>query len=159
VEVRAHEEQAGELALAAGGGLQADRCKAGYLEEDLLEVPLELEGALDGVFAGERVEVAETWEADEPLVDTRVVLHRARAERVETGVDPEVARRELCEVAHDLRLGKLRKTRRGLAGELRGDGGHRQAGVGRLEAAPSGTGALVDEPGRHGTSASTSRSI
>ena len=53
------------------------------------------------------------------LVDARVVLHRARAERVEAGVDPEVAVGEVREVAHDLVLGQLGQARRLLARERR----------------------------------------
>ena len=41
------------------------------------------------------------------LVDPRVVLHRARAERVDPGVEVEVAAREAVVVADDLGLGDL----------------------------------------------------
>src|SRR5581483_8592102 len=99
VEVRAHEEQARELALSPCRGLEADRVETGDLTEDLCEAPLELERTLDVVFVGERVQIAETREADEPLVDAGVVLHRARPEWIEPRVDAEVARRELREVA------------------------------------------------------------
>src|SRR5688572_28426202 len=46
-------------------------------------------------------------ERRDALVETRVVLHRARAERVEAGVEVEVAARDAVEVAHDLGLGDL----------------------------------------------------
>ena len=46
------------------------------------------------------------------LVQARVVLHRARAQRVEAGVEIEVALGEAHVVAHDLRLGELRQARR-----------------------------------------------
>ena len=59
VEVRAHEQQAGQLALAAGGRLEADRVEAGDLAQDLLQLPLELERALRRVVVDERVQVAE----------------------------------------------------------------------------------------------------
>jgi len=95
-EVGAHQHQAGQLALAAGGGLKADGIEPRQLAQDLLKLPLELERALDPVLLLERVEVAEAGEPDDPLVDARVVLHRARAERVEARVDPEVPRRELA---------------------------------------------------------------
>ena len=42
-----------------------------------------------------------------PLVDPRVVLHRAGAERVRAGVEVEVAARDAVVVADDLRLGDL----------------------------------------------------
>ena len=107
VEVRAHEHQARELALRAGGRLQRDRVQARHLGEDLLQPPLELERALDAVLVLQRMQAREARQADEPLVDARVVLHRARAERIEAVVDAEVARRELGEVAHELELRHL----------------------------------------------------
>src|SRR5512132_349558 len=64
------------------------------------------------------MQMRETRDRHEPLVDARVVLHRARAERVEARVDSEVPRRQLREVSEDLRLGELRQTRRLRAAEL-----------------------------------------
>src|SRR5918998_3335664 len=56
-----------------------------------------------------------TGERRDALVEAGVVLHRARAERVEAGVEVEVAARDAVEVAHDLGLGDLGKLRRALA--------------------------------------------
>ena len=131
VEVGAHQQQARELALAAGGRLEADRVEAGDLAQDLLQLPLELERALRRVVVDERVQVAEARQPDEPLVDARVVFHRAGAERIEAGVDAEVARRERGEVAQHLRLGELGQARRLAAGQLLGD---RAAREGRASA-------------------------
>ena len=94
-EVRVEEHQPGELALAARRRLERHGVEPGHLEQDLLELPLELEGALRGVVLDERMELREPRQPDEPLVDARVVLHRAAAEGIEARVDPEVARREL----------------------------------------------------------------
>ena len=58
-EVGAEEHQAGQLALAAGGGLQRDGVEAGHLAQDLLQLPLELERPLGGVVVDERVQVRE----------------------------------------------------------------------------------------------------
>ena len=112
VEVRAHQQQPGELALAARGRLKADRVETRHLEQDLLQLPLELERTLCRIVLGQRMQVAKARQADEPLVDARVVLHRARTERIEAGVDAEVARRELGEVTQHLRLAELRQARR-----------------------------------------------
>ena len=51
----------------------------------------------------------EAGQARRPLVDLRVVLHRAGAERVEAEVDRDVPGREPREVAHHLDLGDLRQ--------------------------------------------------
>ena len=90
----AHDHQPGELALRARR-LQRDGRQPRDLGEDLLELPFELERALDAVLLLQRVKVAEAGEGDDALVDARVVLHRAAAERVEAGVDAEVAIGEL----------------------------------------------------------------
>ena len=126
-EVRVEEHQPCELALAPRSGLKRHGIEAGHLEQDLLQVPLELEGALRGVILDERMELREPRQPDEPLVDPRVVFHRAAAERVEARVDPEVARRELREMAQHLRLGKLGQARRILAPELGRHVGHLEA--------------------------------
>src|SRR4029450_2036827 len=92
-EVRAHEHEPRQLALRPGRGLERDSRQAGDLGEDLLEAPHELEGALRAVLLLERVEIAEAGEVHDSLVDPRVVLHRAGAERGEAGVDAGRARR------------------------------------------------------------------
>ena len=131
LEVRADEHQARQLALRAGGRLQRDRVQTGHLGEDLLQAPLELERALHSVLLLQRMEVREARQGDDALVDARVVLHRARAERVEAGVDPEVALRELGEVADELELVHLGKSRRLGAPQLLGNLRRGQALVAR----------------------------
>ena len=125
-----HEHQPGQLALRAGRRLQRDRGQPRHLGEDLLQLPHQLERALRPVVLLERMEVAEAGQRDDPLVDPRVVLHRAAAERVEAGVDPEVAIGERGEVADDLVLGHLGEARRPLASKLGGKLRHRRSCVG-----------------------------
>ena len=50
-----------------------------------------------------------TRQGGRALVPLRVVLHRARAERVEVRVDRHVLRRQVREMTHDLRLRQLRQ--------------------------------------------------
>ena len=119
-EVRAHEQQARQLALRAGGRLERDRVEARHLREDLLQPPHQLERALRAVLVLQRMEPREARERREPLVDPRVVLHRAGAERIEARVDAEVAGRELREVADELELRHLGEARRLGAAELVG---------------------------------------
>jgi hypothetical protein len=106
-EVRPHQHQAGQLALGAGGRLERAGMQTGNFDQRLLQPPHQLERSLDRVLVLVRMQVAKAGQHREPLVDARVVLHRARAEGVEARVDPEVARRELGEVPDDLRLGEL----------------------------------------------------
>ena len=144
-EVRAHEHEAGELALRAGRRLERDGGKPGDLGEDLLESPHELERALRALVLLVRMKIAEAGEPCQPLVDARVVLHRAGAERVEAGVDAEGAVGERREVAHDLRLGDLGKARGRRPCEPVRKLGNGQVGPRRTPGAASGTGALEDQ--------------
>ena len=73
---------------------------------------------------------AKPGQARRPLVDLRVVLHRARPERIELRVDAEVPLREAHEVAERLGLAHL-----GQAGAARCARARRRAPSGR----PSGT--------------------
>ena len=153
-EVRAHQHQPGELALAPRSRLQADGRQPGDLGEDLLQPPHELERALRSVLLLVRVQVAEPGQRDDPLVHARVVLHRAAAERVEAGVDPEVPVGERREVADELGLGDLGQAGRPAAAKRLGDLDAREVLVTRQRAgAASRARALVDQLHRSSTSA------
>ena len=117
-EVRACQQEPEELPLGARSGLKRDRIEAGDLGESSLEPPHELERALTGVDLLGRVQTPKSRQRGEPLVDARVVLHRARPERIEARVDSERPRRELREVADELRLGQLGQARRRPAPQL-----------------------------------------
>ena len=58
-EVRAHQQQARQLALRAGRGLQRAGVEPGDLGEDLLQAPHQLERALRALVLLQRVQVAE----------------------------------------------------------------------------------------------------
>ncbi len=157
-EVRAHQHQARQLSLRACCGLQGHGRKPGHLGEDLLELPHQLERTLRALVLLVWVQVGEAGKPRETLVDARVVLHRAGAERIEARVDPEVAVGEVREVTDDLVLGDLGQARRLLAGER---GRHLGDGevVGRHAAgATAGPALLVDELHQPHTSARTSAS-
>ena len=111
-EVGAHEHQAGQLPLRSRGRLKGDGGQARDLGQDLLEAPHHLERTLSSVLLLERVQVAEAGQVHDALVDPRVVLHRARAERVEAGVDAEGARRDVREMTDELGLRDLGQARR-----------------------------------------------
>src|SRR6185436_13720303 len=77
------------------------------LGQDLLQPPHQLERTLGRVLLLERMQVPEAGKIDYALVHARVVLHRARAERVEARVDTEGSVREGSEVPDKLRLRDL----------------------------------------------------
>jgi len=141
----AHQHQAGELSLGARRRLQRHGREPCDLGEDLLELPHELERALRTLVLLQRVQVAEAGQPDDTLVDAGVVLHRARPERVEARVDPEVAVGERGEVADDLVLGDLGEPRRRFAQELRRNLRHGQVVRRHAAGAAPGLGLLVDQ--------------
>ncbi len=133
--VRAGEQQAGELPVRTGGRLEADVRQSGELAELTFQVPHQLERSLCPLRVLSGVQAGVAGEGGDALVDSRVVLHRARAERVRPGVEVEVAARDAVVVADDLRLGDLRQLG-GLRSEqaLRDQLGKRRFGnVGRRE--------------------------
>ena len=81
--VGAGQQQAGELAVGAGRGLQADVRQAADLASDSLQQPHQLQRALGAARVLGRVQAGVAGQRRDPLVEPRVVLHRAGAERVE----------------------------------------------------------------------------
>jgi hypothetical protein len=156
-EVRAHQEQARQLALRPGGGLEGDRGQAGDLGEDSLQAPHQLEGSLRALLFLQRMEILEAGQVDDPLVHARVVLHRAGPERIEAGVNAERPRREVREVADQLGLGDLGEPRRPLAPELVGHLRDGQVVAREARRTPALLRALVDQ--LHAASTSASRSM
>ena len=146
-EVRAHEHEPGQLALRSCGRLERHRREPRDLREDLLQPPHELERALRGLVLLVRVQVAETREPGQPLVHARVVLHRARAERVEARVHAERAVGERREMADELGLGDLGQTRRMRPAQALRDLRNRQIGPRRSARAATRPGPLEDELG------------
>ncbi len=74
----------------------------------------QFERALDGRDRLQRMDVGETRQPRQLFVEPRVVLHRARAERIEAGVDRIVLVRQPGEMANHLRLAETGQTDRAL---------------------------------------------
>ena len=134
------EQDARQLAVGPGARLERDVRQAGDLRQRGLQLPHQPQRALGAARVLERMQAGVPRQRGDPLVQLRVVLHRARPERVEAGVEVEVALREPVEVADDLRLGDLRQLRRLGAAEAVGQQavalGHVERG--RDERAPAG---------------------
>ncbi len=90
--------------MRAGRWLQRDVRQPRYLAERLLQVEHQLECALRALGVLQWVQARVARQRGDPLVQARVVLHRARAERVEARVQVEVALGDAHVVAHDLGL-------------------------------------------------------
>ena len=97
---------------APGRGLERHRLHARDGGQRPLQLPEELERALGSLVGDERVQVREARQSGGPLVELRVELHRARAQRVEPGVDREVELGQVDVVPDDIRLVHLGQGRR-----------------------------------------------
>ena len=112
-----------QLALGAGHRSEGHLGHAGHRLQDLLEIVQAGEDALAVRGRRRGVAVEEPGQAREPVADPRVVLHRARPERVEVGVDGEVLLGQARVVAHRLKLRDLGQRGRRLAQEALRDVG------------------------------------
>ena len=145
-EVGAHDGEAGELPLRTRRRLQRHRIQPDHVGEHPLEPPHQLERALGAVIGLVGMQIAEPGKVHQPLADPRVVLHRARAERIKAGVDAERPRRELGEMPYQLGLGQLRPAAAAGPGRTRPEarpGGHRDGESTML--VPTRLRALVDQ--------------
>ncbi len=106
---RPHGQDPAELALGAGLGAERDGRHAGQGHQPIRQFAHQLDGALN---CGDRLQRMEVGEAREPrqlLVQARVVLHRARAQRIERQVDGVILLRQPHVVAQGLRLRQPRQ--------------------------------------------------
>src|SRR5712691_1130613 len=104
--------------MGAGGGLEGHAVHADDGTQRLLESPHQLERALDALLVLVRVQAREPGQGGRLLVEHRVVLHRAAAERVEVLADRVVQRGQAAVVAHDLGLAEPGQARRARAKHL-----------------------------------------
>src|SRR3569832_530955 len=100
--------------MRAGLGRHRHRRHAGQGGQPLHQVGDEFEHALHRLLRLERVDVAEARQPRHLLVEARVVLHRAGAERIEPGIDRVVHARQAHIVTDYLRLREARQTDRPL---------------------------------------------
>ena len=114
VEVLPHDQHAGQLAVRAGSRLERHGGETGDLRQHRLKLEHQRHRALHAQLRLERMQRGEAGDARRHLVHLRVILHGARAERVEAGVDAVVQLRQAHVVAHQVDLGHL---------------GHRQIGA------------------------------
>ena len=85
--IGADHEDARQLALRSGGRLERHGSHATDLGEHRLQLEQQLQRSLGDFIGRFRVQGREARQSGGPLVQLGIELHRARAERVETGVD------------------------------------------------------------------------
>ncbi len=152
-----HDQQAGHLAAGARRWLQRRPRHPGDLAERLLQAPEQLQGTLRRPVGLQRMQALEPRERRHRLGDLGVVLHGARAERIEPGVQSVVHLRQTRVVADQVDLGHLGETGRRAAPiavrEARLRDVERREAVGR----PSAPGSIGDRAGPFGRSLSADR--
>src|SRR6185312_3809734 len=135
---------AAQFAMRAGGRAQRHRGHAGQHLEPMRQRVYELERALHGRQRLQRMEVGEARQSRQLLVEPRIVLHGARSQRVEAGVDGVVLLRQPGEIAHHLRLAESRQPDRpapAQAAEAIGD----RWRLGQVDAGAAGLVALEEQ--------------
>ena len=110
--VRTNHGHAGKLALRARHRRQRHAAHAGDFLQHFLQFEQDLQDALPRRFRRERMPVEQLGQHRVLVTRLRVVLHRARPERVEVRVDGEVELRQAREVTHRLQLRHLGQQRR-----------------------------------------------
>ena len=100
-EVAAHRQQAGELALGAGGRLQAAPVVAGQPRQPVGETVQQQAPAARLGRGGVGVDAGEPWAEPHGRLRGRVELEGARAQRDHRPVEGEVAVRQPPDVAHE----------------------------------------------------------
>lgn len=113
-------QQGRQFALGTRGRLQRHRFETGDLGKHALQIPEQLQNALESRFRLTGMEVEQARQRREPLVASRVVLHRATAEWIEVGIDRHVELRKIGEMPDDIEFRQLRNRRRGRRQFLRG---------------------------------------
>ncbi len=108
----ADRHHAAHLAMRARLGRERDRVHAGQFDQPAAQLGHKIERALHRLFRLQRMNVREAWEPRHLLVQARIMLHGARAEREDAGVDGVVFLRKAHIVADRLRLRKARQADR-----------------------------------------------
>ncbi len=107
---RADQQDAGEFAVRAGGGLQRDGVHAGDFGEHALPAfAMTSQNALRERFGLIRMRPRQAFDARHLLIHARVVLHGAGAERIEAQIDGVVPGGEAREVADDFHFADFRE--------------------------------------------------
>ncbi len=107
---RADRHHAAHFAVRARLRGKRDRLHAGQLDQPAAEFAHQRERALHRLFRLQRMNVGEARKSRHLLVEARIMLHRAGAERENAGVDGVILLRQADIMAYGLRLRKPRQT-------------------------------------------------
>ena len=111
LEVSANHFQRCPLAVRPGRRLKRDFIEPRNLLQKQPQLIEQSQRPLRLLFRLHRMQIGKTAKRRRPLVHLRVVLHRARAERIKIGVDGKRAMRQMRVMPHQLELPNLRQAR------------------------------------------------
>ena len=100
IDKRANDHDAGHLAVRAGGRLQRNARQSGDFGEMLLKFVNDFQRALRFCLGSERMQICKARDTRDLFIQARVVLHRARAERVHALIDRIIPGRDAREVTN-----------------------------------------------------------
>jgi len=109
--IGANHGDTGQLALRACHRRQRHTDHAGHRLEHFLQFEHALHETLAVADRTERVPTCETRQQRQCVTRAWVVLHRARAQRIELCIDRKILLRQSCVMPHDLQLGGFRQQR------------------------------------------------
>ena len=119
--IGANHRDTGEFSLRARHGRQRDGFHAGNRHQHLLQLVHAGEETLPVAFGTQWVAAHEARQQRHRVTDTRVVLHRARTQRIEVRVDREVLLRQARVVTDHLQLRYFGQSWRVVTAERRRD--------------------------------------
>jgi len=108
-EVRFCDEECGKFAMRAGRRIERERRHPENRGQRAFEIVHHMERALREFVGCVGMEILETRQRRHRFVNARVVLHRARAQRIEAEIDRERAMRETRVVPHDVEFAVIGK--------------------------------------------------
>ena len=112
---RRDRHQAAQLAMRAGLGRERHRAHIGEVEQPARQLLHQRERALHRRLRLQRMNIGEAFEPRHFLVEPRIMLHRAGAERIEPRIDRIILARQPHIMANSLRLREARQADRRLA--------------------------------------------
>ena len=108
-EVFLGDEQCAELGVRTGRRIERERRHAEERAQRAFQLVHHLQRALRELVGRKGVQPSELGPRRDCIVDARIVLHRARAQRIEAEVDAESALRKARVMAHDVELAVIRQ--------------------------------------------------
>ncbi len=111
--ILAHYHEACQLSVSACAWIEREMSHPCQFCEGFVHLVIYLKSTLHGRGRLQRMQALETFHPGNLFIYLRIVLHRAAAKRIETGIYAEIHLRQVSVVTHDIHLAHLRQRCRG----------------------------------------------